>query len=259
MSQQNLIFFLIASTIAIIIISGGLIVFIRYFFMAKKQAELTEQQNKMDYEQALARTKTEVQANTLGYISRELHDNVGQLLWVAKMTTDQLKDKSDATELNELDTLLMQTADEVRHISHSLHEQSSTDFDLIAAIGKEIARIEKIGLISFKTSIQQEHNLSADAELVVFRIIQEFIANSLKHAQATAIRLSISATQQGVRITLADNGIGYDTHASHQQGNGIKNMKERAALLNASLHLQSNPQKGTSLSLLVPTNQNTNT
>jgi signal transduction histidine kinase len=251
MSNQSLNFFLIASTVALLLISIGLIVFVTYFFKAKKKAILAEQANKLRYEQNLSHTKVEVRAQTLGYISRELHDNVGQLLSVAKLSVGHMKPApSNAQELNEI---LDQTATEVRSISHSLSAERHSNFSLIDALQKEVARIEKIGLIQFTINIEAYHaELDADQEVILFRIIQEFIANSLKHSEASQLSILIQKPEpHSLELSLSDNGMGYDTD-QYAAGSGLLNMHTRAEMLQAKLVLSSTPQGGTQLILSLP-------
>lgn len=255
MPENNITFFLFASSIAILLISIGLLFFVAFFFRSKKNTQLKEQANKMRYEQALASTKTEVRSNTLSYISKELHDNVGQLLAIAKRYSGNLKNDFGNEKLTELDNILLQTASEVRHISKSLSEQGKTDFSLIDALQQDIARIEKLGLIQFATSIQEyDTPLTSDQEVILFRIMQEFISNTLKHSEATQIRLSLKSTDEWVQLALFDNGIGY-TPAPGNSGSGLKNMQARADMLAAKLLLQSEINNGTSLHLSIPTQQ----
>jgi len=253
MQEQNIIFFLIASSVAIFIISLGFILFVLFFFRSKKKSLLKALRNKMEYQYQLAHTQREVRQNTLNYISQELHDNVGQLLVVANLCSAQLKHTIHPSKLQELDTTLAQAATEVRQIAKSLQNQNHENFDLCEHLQMECERIEKIGGLQFHLSLQTyTRKLSSAQEIILYRIIQEFIANTLKHAQATTLTLSLRTAPEALHLALADNGIGYTMTDGTGGGSGLRNRQARAALLGATLSEQSQPKQGTRLHISIP-------
>lgn len=260
MQEQNINFFLVASSVAILIVSIGLIFFVIFFFQSKKKAMMKAVKNKMQYQYLLSNTQTEVRQNTLHFISQELHDNVGQLLVVANLCSGNLKQKINPTELQELDHALAQAATEVRQISKSLQHQGKENFDLVHQLQTETKRIQKIGGLQFDLQLEDyTGNLSSDKEVILYRIIQEFITNTLKHAQATTISLSLRTQSKQLHLHIADDGLGYPQQSETDQGSGLKNMQARAAVLGATLDVQSEKNKGTQLTLHIPYKTKTKT
>ena len=86
---------------------------------------------------------------------------------------------------------------------------------------------------------------------IVFRILQEFIQNSIKHAQCDAITIELMTNSNSVQLVVNDNGKGFDTQIN-STGIGLINMKKRAELIGGTFHLTSEPNAGTQLTVLLP-------
>ena len=207
------------------------------------------------YDNELANATIEIQENTLGHISRELHDNVGQLLTVAKIHLNSLTrypEKRTNEKITETGDVVEKAINELRTLSKTLNPEKIKQFGLLDAVKLELSRINKLEIIQTNFVLNDEHRtLGADIEIIVFRIIQEFIANTIKYAKATQINIVLNYGSDKFVLEINDNGQGFNIHDQMGLGSGILNIKNRAALMEAECVFESEYDKGTSLTLTI--------
>jgi hypothetical protein len=151
--------------------------------------------------------------------------------------------------LNETKTTIQNATKEVRSISKTLNNEVIQNIGLIRSIEVELERITRLKYAETTLEIDgEEQDINASAQIIIFRIFQEFLSNTLKHALATQIHVVISFQQNGIILKVKDNGKGFDT-ATKTESSGLINMKSRAALIQADFQLFSEPNKGTELIL----------
>jgi two-component system, NarL family, sensor kinase len=176
-------------------------------------------------------------------IARELHDGIGQKLTVLKMYTG---------EENKLQSnLLEETINEVRSISHKMMPEI-INLGLIPAVKDLCEKINNSGTIKclfvideFSESIK----FAKDIELSIYRIVQEVVNNMLKHAKAKQITVNFFTLQTNLKISITDDGVGFDTKKIHtSSGIGWSNIITRAKIIKANLDINSS-NNGTSIVL----------
>ncbi|WP_232817816.1 sensor histidine kinase [Winogradskyella tangerina] len=213
-----------------------------------------EQQKQFDEE--LLITQQEIQEETLKQVGRELHDNVGQLLSVATMQMNSVAKVVDSEikpKVASASEALKESLAEVRNLSRSLNSDVIANLGFEATVKNEIDRLNKSGLIEAKlNTVGERVNFENNKdEIILFRILQEFISNTLKYAEAELIIVSLSYDSSLLTITAEDNGVGFD-HDQIEQGSGLTNMSKRSELINAEFQLESVQNEGTTLSLSYP-------
>jgi two-component system sensor histidine kinase UhpB len=120
-----------------------------------------------------------------------------------------------------------------------------------SALSSLCDRLEQAGDITVQRTIDRQlPRLSPEAELVIYRIAQESMTNTLRHGNAQTIRLDLRYTDDRVWLTVDDDGAGFDMAATRQFG-GIRGMRERAVLIGARLEVESEPERGTHVSLAI--------
>jgi signal transduction histidine kinase len=252
-------------TIILAIIIGtciffGLVMFILISInFYKKQFALKEKEKKLiqqEFENQLLQTQIEIQEQTLTNISQELHDNIGQSLSLAKLNLntikptepEQAKENIEATK-----TLISNALTNIRDLAKSMLGEKITEIGLEQAVRNEVKLLQQAGKYQVHFTVKEEpvFLLSPQQELVSFRILQEAIHNIVKHAEATKIEISFVYNLRQTLITITDNGNGFDLNRldANNTGIGLKNMQNRAALINAKLNIQSAIFQGTSLTL----------
>lgn len=204
---------------------------------------------KEEFKQTLLNTQLEIQEQTLTHISREIHDNIGQVLSLARLQLHSLTPQSSEEDINYTDNLLEKAITDLRGLSHSLNTNSIKENGFSASVIKILDQFEKTG--KFKTSFSDEVNftISDDHGIILFRIIQEVLNNVVKHARATEINITIKNIQGKSAINISDNGIGFNTETlnSPESGIGIRNISERAMIIGAKLSLISQKNNGTTV------------
>lgn len=252
-------FGLIIFSIAVLFIIMAFGILIVLVFQRKKNQMMQKQLKlQFEFENQIAHAKNEIQENTLKNVAWELHDNIGQLLSVANMQINMLSNHPNSQDfseqLNETKTTIQNATKEVRSISKTLNNEVIQNIGLIRSIEVELERITRLKYAETTLEIDgEEQVINASAQIIIFRIFQEFLSNTLKHALATHIDVAISFQQNGIILKVKDNGKGFDT-ATKTESSGLINMKSRAALIQADFQLYSKPSKGTEL-LLSYTNQ----
>lgn len=244
MLEKKIIFVLIIVLIVFVLLFLGILFFILQF-----------RKTKLIHVEEMMKTKLEIQDETLTHIGRELHDNLGQLLTVSKIHTNSLlKQYGDDKKLIALENVLDKTVAELRALSKSLNNSRIKDFGLHKELANELDRIERMNIMHVTLLVEgnDEGKLSNDKAIILYRIIQEFLSNSLKYSKATELKVSLMYKNNALQISLSDNGIGFDMQQG-SIGSGVNNIKNRAHLLNAQhIDYVSALHKGTQLSLTLP-------
>ncbi len=195
------------------------------------------------------------QENERTAIGRELHENINQLLSVAKMylLMAQKDKKIKQIYLKDSCNLLQNAMDEIRKISKHLVIPDKHFAGLTDNIKNLIAELKKVHplKINFITERINEEMLNDKIERNIFRIVQEQTNNIVKHSQATKASIKISKNKDEIILLITDNGIGFNT-ADKINGVGLKNIIGRAELCNGKAAIESTPGKGFQLKVILP-------
>ena len=143
---------------------------------------------------------------------------------------------------------------EVRQIAHNLHPYQLEHLGLTTALETMIETAENSSGIKFETKIEDvDDALSKEAEINLYRIVQECLNNILKHSGATKVSVSLGKNGGVVNLRIEDNGVGFDTENSFKpkSGLGLTGIAERAKMLNAQYKISSTPNSGTTISLQI--------
>lgn len=259
MQDENIVFFLFASSVALIFVVTGFFLFISLFFRAKRKSFQEQQEAKLNFQKELNRVSSEIQIETLNNLGRELHDNIGQLLAVTKIHADNVSEDQTSESSVELSNIIDQVIKEVRHLSRSLNTEGFDELGFEKKLKLEADRINKLKGIEFSLTTKNDisFSLNKNRGIMLFRIIQEFISNTLRHSRADKIGFSIEGDSDEIKITGKDNGVGFNLNESGKSlGSGIKNMKNRAKLIGAILQIESVPDKGTKIEITIPKDEN---
>jgi signal transduction histidine kinase len=208
-------------------------------------------------EMKLARSRTalllEGQENERRRITQELHDGVGQLLTAIRMRVEMLEIESSVKE--EIKTQINATVNEVKRISYNVMPQAIVDYGLEAALRDLCSSIKKYSSFSidFRYIREHEHKLNFEISIAVFRIIQEGLNNIIKHAGAENVNLHVLDKETEIYVILEDNGQGFtEKDVLNSTGFGLRNIRERAKLLNGTAEIQGVPGQGTFIEIHIP-------
>lgn len=206
-------------------------------------------------EQEILKTQLETQEATFHLISEELHDNVGQLLSTTKMligiTERSLQNTPDS--LRTASETLSKAIQDIRSLSKSLSNEWLHQFNIIENLQAELERLKAAKQIevSFHSNIHTMP-LEPQEQVMLFRVMQEALQNSIKHANASEIKVSIEVHSSKIYLCLSDNGLGFNTFSAGKNGVGIMNMKHRVKLLGGNIEWVSNEGNGTKVEINLP-------
>lgn len=251
--------------IQLLVISLGIVFFtllvtlviIFFYFLKKRNSYLVEKMEADLYFQSeLVKTRIEIKDQTLSEISKELHDNIGQIISVAIMQLNiSISNKNvQISELKDLKAVLAKSLDELRILSRIINKDNLLQNNFLEAIQQDLERIKKLKKIKYNfNQIGAVPNINEEHELIIYRIFQEALHNSLKHSRSDLFDVYIETTDTFFRLKLNDFGIGYDVKKSNS-GIGLNNMKLRAKLIGAKLIVNSD-RTGTSVTIEYPLTQ----
>ncbi len=190
-------------------------------------------------------------------IAKDLHDSLGGVLSTIKLHFDALQNKvSEVKNINEYQrahAMIDAAVDEVRTISQNLQPSSLKNLGLIPAIKDLINRFDGSGY----PEIDLQHydfptQLDQMTSLYIYRMVQELLHNSIKHAQASEIMIQLKQDEGELVVHFEDDGIGFDPKASRKEGMGMENLKGRANYLHGSITIDSIPGEGSSFLIHIP-------
>ncbi len=230
------------------------VVLLAYLFTTKKNKLLQEKQlMKTQFQQAILQTQIEIQEQTLKTIGQEIHDNVGQVLSLAKLnlgTFESMESEANQVKINDTKQLVSKAINDLRDLSRSLHGDKITELGLQESVANELKILQNTG--QYQTALNiigNIYKLEPQKEMVLFRIVQESLNNAIKHAKAKNIDIRISYQPELFSLIISDDGSGFDpgTLQSAETGIGLKSMQNRAALIGAAFTLNSQNGNGTTI------------
>jgi signal transduction histidine kinase len=257
--NQDIVFVVVGGTLIILL----LIIFITTLAYFHQKRQLQNQQEKAAlktaYDQEILKSQIEVQNQTLQHIGQELHDNIGQLLSVAKINLNILEE-SDNEELEfikQTNEIITQSISDLRALTKSLDGDFVKDFGLEESISHELQRIRKTRRFQTEISVLgDKRKLGYEREIVLFRIVQEVLNNAIKHSKAKNLTITLHYYPESFTLNIQDNGKGFDLENVNQTGlshagAGLRNMQRRMELIGGKCSISSEIGKGTDVSLLL--------
>ena len=209
------------------------------------------------YRNELVQAQFEIQEQTFNNISQEIHDNVGQLLSLAKVQINIMNESEIMSRdmLNEVKENVGKAMTDLRDIAKSLNAEHIRLLGVYTAVAAEAERINKAGISKVVVSSEgEEYIMNDQKKIILFRIIQESLQNSIKHAEASQIDILFLYHKDNVQVTVTDNGKGFDTEMPFEKntGLGLQNIKTRAALTGGQCTIESILKEGTTIKIIIP-------
>lgn len=204
----------------------------------------------------LAKAVWRVQEEERRNIALELHDGIGQVLTALINHLQHSAGAQEGGEDNESVKFAKSALTEVRRMSRALRPSVLDDLGLVAAL-RWLARTtsESSGLDVILELGDEEPELDPQTETLVFRIVQESLTNTIKHAGATRSRVVLHCLDGKLEVSISDNGKGFDTGQALRAGEngfGVRGMRDRAELFGGKLDVKSTPDEGTLVILTLP-------
>ncbi|WP_422107122.1 tetratricopeptide repeat-containing sensor histidine kinase [Winogradskyella sp.] len=223
---------------------GLVLLFTIIYLLRSRNFSRKEKINQELFSQELIKTQEDQRTQ----VARDLHDSVGQKLML-------LTKKVKSFENNDIDNLAKTTLSELRGISRGLYPATFEKIGVTASIESMINEVDANTDLFFTIDIANiDDVLSQKDALHLYRIIQEVLNNTVKHAKAKSVSVLISKTEDVIETTIKDNGIGFEFNEKRHATSslGMKTLIERAKIIKSKLSFDSAKNKGTTMQLITP-------
>ncbi|GAB4048575.1 hypothetical protein GCM10028810_35600 [Spirosoma litoris] len=209
------------------------------------------------------RLSYDIQEQVKKEIARDLHDEIGTRLATIKLYTTQLTQLAgESPKMSAIKSTIFQlindTIGDIRNLLRKLNPQTLERHGYIAAVDELFSRISDSGVIHarFRLSgtIEESNRFPTNTEVMLYRITQELVSNSLKHANASRIDLNVLYQSDHLILIYQDNGLGFNYEQAQKKasGLGISNIESRVALLGGRISWQSKPANGVQATIEIP-------
>ncbi|MES2518856.1 MAG: sensor histidine kinase [Bacteroidota bacterium] len=258
-SQTDIYILLFGGTLLMFLLAGMLL-----FFVTTYQKRLLR--NKADVEQMKSRHQLDLFQSSIDAmederrrVSRDLHDEIGAALSMLRLQVGQLnftkENQAENTEKLIVGSkhLIDSTIENVRRISNDMLPHGLEEFGLIYALEMLCDKIESASSLVINLDLETLERLENRLELALYRILQELLNNTIKHAQATEINISLSTKNQKTTIIYQDNGKGFDIDSLAKRGLGLKNIESRVSMIHGTLTYIPTVEKGVDVRITLST------
>jgi len=224
--------------------------------LKQKEAEVTESRRKL---RQLSAHLDRVRENERRHLAREIHDELGQKLSLARVEASMLSSKLDSqqADLHSAAERVLQRVDDaiasMRAIADDLRP-AVLDLGLAAAIRWQVREFRQHSGVACHLEINDDEiELDNDRATNIFRIVQESLSNITRHANASEVKLSLDQRNDSLHVLICDNGVGIAENALENPSSyGLAGMYERIFLLDGALKVNSHPGQGTCLQIIIP-------
>ena len=222
--------------------------------------DITERKQAEEQIRMLTGQVIEIEERERESLSREIHDNIGQLLLALRMGLSRATKKipTDLSEMKdrlaELTYLANRVIQEIRGFSHALHPPQIEDLGLVPALEGLCQDFRSYSEITIKCNFDDiEKPLSSMMNITIYRLFQEGLNNILKHSHASEANLTLTCKDSAIQATIKDNGIGFVVDdvlsaSPNTKTLGLISMRERVSLIGGELRISSHPGSGTTIS-----------
>ena len=236
--------------VAFSIVAGFLAVLLSFFFLSLFK------QNRKYRKLQIDKLNAEINATELerNLIATELHNDIGPYLSSIKMRLNLLETQNKQ-DLLEVKAALDKCVDQVRGMAKSLAPLAIFHISLIDALKQYIANISLDQSLKIQLIEKEIPTLTQDQSNQLYRVLQEIILNTVKHAHATELNIEFSLEGEQFLIRTADNGIGYDAYEireNHKMGLGLLGIQSRIEYLNGTMVSSDEIKKGTRYNIRIP-------
>lgn len=244
-----------------VVIFLALIIYIIYIYQSKIfNGKLQLEKQESEHRMQMLISMNEAQEKERARIAHDIHDEVGAIFFMAKMSAGEMANKSKdeicKKHAAETESLIIQGINELRKSIQALTPTLLEKLGFIQSIEKFTHLIQNNIHVEFK--MEGEYvKLSKNAELAIYRVIQELVNNALKHSQAKKIEIDIIQKPELLTIIVADDGVGFDLkNNSESMGLGLKNIESRIFLIGGETKFVSFPNQGTICRIEIPVFKN---
>jgi signal transduction histidine kinase len=251
------ILILIGSTLIILILV--IVIVVAVFIHQKRKFQHRQKINDLQnrFEQEALKTQLEIQTQTFETVSKELHDNISNTISLALLNLNLFENEMPGQNQKVLSAkqLMLEAKNAVKDFSWHINPANISTQGLHLSVKELVEKFRKLNTTEIVFSMEgEEFLIDAARQIIIYRIIQEALSNSIKHSGCSKISLRLLFENPVLGITINDNGCGFDREKldhliQSKKGSGVVNMISRAKMMGAKLSLESETGRGTLLEL----------
>ncbi len=245
--KLDLITSIVSASLFVLLLVVSAFILFRIYLKSKNKLLLEKELLSIQFEQTLLKSKLEIQEETFTYISREIHDNIGQTLSMARLNLNSVELPEIQQKVELIDSMLEKSITDLRTLSHSLDTDRIRKYGWLHEVSTLLENLTRSG--KYKVHLEATDPLPVpgkDKPIILFRMIQEIINNIIKHAAANQINFKATHKNNNIIIEIKDNGKGFDKNKM-TAGSGLNNLLSRSAMINAKIDINSQPGEGTQI------------
>lgn len=221
-----------------------------------RKMEQSIKEQEIQREKELAEARIQIEDKQRYEIGQDLHDGVGQMLALINMYIGMLRSNGNLSpkELKDLEGAIQKTIEQVRNLSRLLAPPELEDIGLRESIRELINSCSIMKKPSFKLEIypiEEDYNLNMNKKRMVYRVVQELLNNTFKHAEAERVQLKLSFDKKNFYLYYEDDGQGFDKNKI-KKGIGLDSIESRIKYHHGALKMESKPGKGSKTTITLP-------
>lgn len=247
---------LLSGIVGMLLLAVALVLFFVIYQRRLLAQQLEARAEEQRHQLQLLSAAVEVQETERRRIARDLHDDIGSLLSAARLYLRQLSPDNDPSRNEAVKDEALGIMDEMirntRRITHDLLPAELEKFGFFAAAEDLCQRVHNTGAIVVTFRGNLERRLEKRQEIPLYRVLQELINNSLKHAEATQIEVTTEWRTDRFLFHYHDNGKGFSIPAGGYAGLGLKNIESRISLISGELQVVTAPGQGLEVHISLP-------
>lgn len=244
------------ATIGMLVLAMAIVFFVIFYQKRMLESRLNQQRIETEYQQKMMLASLESQENERRRVAGDLHDSIGAMLSTIRvsLSTMMRQEAVNTQSVGQAKQMLDDTIDSVRRISRDLMPATLEKFGISYALKEMCEQYTTVSGVEIKFSESGEPvAINKNSEIMIFRITQEFINNSIKHSKAKSIVTDLQWSSE-LLVSISDDGVGFDMQQTKNSGKGLGlfNMENRASMLGANLSFSSIVGSGTKAVMRVP-------
>lgn len=253
----NIYLFVIVAMLVSLMMGLAIVIFYtRYRFRLFRQMQQA-QEAELRHRQELLRAAIESEEKERKRIGKDLHDDVGTALSQMRMYIERhLHESGNEVFIQSFGRYTKSGIDRiitnVRNISHLLSPESLDLYGFSAAVEELVEITQESAGLAITLNNEAEAVLVPGQALAIYRVLEELLANTIKHAQADTVLIHLYSDDTTLQVNYSDNGRGMQYNYGHKPGIGLKNIESRLLTIQASFLMNPKGTKGFSLTIHVP-------
>ncbi len=257
-SEVDLYLAIFGGSFVMLLLVGCVVGFIVLYQRRLFRQELTFKKMELKYQQELINSTLEGIESERKRLARDLHDEIGAALSAMRLLVGQMPAESKVSSeiillTDKYKSLIDNTIENVRRISNDLLPSGLEEFGLNYAIEGLCEKSLELTDADITWAIEDIPQASSQLNLMVYRVIQELLNNTIKYAEATQIEISITKEENQLRLYYSDNGKGFNYDQAYQKKSlGLKNIETRTRMFEGTLEFKTQLNEGISVKVSIP-------